>query len=289
MSDKRFPLLRQASATGYWSALLLGLLITPSAQGSEDDSCLASARTPNERVYCQVMSQGAGQSLPSLVDFRRNDPQVQRLLLKRPAAALGIALPDQAEPRKPLSGSTAEATRPPPSRDRDRSAGSGTGGDESLAQCQLKGATISCNGKKTYKLVANQQNRELADGALALTNRLDLPGFEGDPGDNAEVRAYLSGAYDRYIAGMLSIGLGANTMSFTRFHRAFYRMQEERVDFAGRMEETFQLLKKDKQTLGVQDHYTDELPRDLNACAEAGRGIIVCDDIATNWVYRLQR
>ncbi|WP_242634371.1 hypothetical protein [Marinobacter salicampi] len=288
MSDKRFPLLHQAPATGYWSALLLVLLSTPPGQASEDESCLASAQSPNERVYCQVVSQGAGQSLPSLVDFRRNDPQVQLLLLKRPAAALGIVLADQSESPKPPSGPTAEATRPLPSHDRDRSVGSGTSGGDPLARCQLKGATISCHGK-TYKLVANQQNRELADGALALANRLDLPGFEGGPGDDAEVRAYLSGAYDRYIAGMLSIGLGANTMSFTRFHRAFYRMQEERVDFAGRMEETFQLLKKDKQTLGVQDHYTDKLPQDLNACAEAGRGLIVCDDIATNWVYRRQR
>jgi hypothetical protein len=84
---------------------------------------------------------------------------------------------------------------------------------------------------------------------------------------------------------MLDIGLGATTMSFTAFHHAFHRMEAQGVDFAQRMERTYQLLKQDRKTLAIKARYHDELPQDLSLCTVINAGIIVCDNVGTNWVY----
>ena len=50
-------------------------------------------QTEYEKLYCQIKAKDANVALPSFEDFRRNDPQVQALLLKRPAARWGLAVP----------------------------------------------------------------------------------------------------------------------------------------------------------------------------------------------------
>lgn len=249
---------------------------------SADDTCMSAARTKLERLYCTVVSEGQGAGLPSPTDFKRNDPSVQALLLRRPAQRLGLSLNlDGPE----VSGTSAQSQQPQAA---EKPAPAKPEGDPQpagrLADCRLEGPRITCP-RGRFTLIENLPNSELADGVLGPDNRLGLSSFEGGRDDEDAVRRYLSDSYDQYILKMVDIGLGANTMSFTAFHNAFHTLENAGVDFAGRMEQTFSLLKQDKNTLGVKARYHDELPQDLSLCTVINADIIVCDNVGTNWVF----
>ncbi|NMT62655.1 hypothetical protein DIT72_04750 [Marinobacter orientalis] len=252
---------------------------TANAAGS---ACLEGAETGLEKLYCEVVAEGGGAGLPSPTDFKRNDPQVQALLLRRPAGRLGLEVP------QPGASATADArtqteqadTQPEVAEPENNPPADGG----QLADCRLEGQRITCPERR-FDLAMNQPNSRLADGALEPDNRLGLSSYKGSRKDEEAVRRYLSDAYDRYIPKMVDIGLGANTMSFTAFHHAFHIMEDGGVDFARRMEQTFTLLKQDKKNLAVKPRYHDELPGDLSLCMEINRDIVVCDDVGTNWVY----
>jgi len=233
-----------------------------------DDACMKAAKTELEQLYCEVISAGQGAGLPSPTDFKRNDPSVQALLLRRPAKRLGLEVPE-------VSGTSAEPAN---------ESGPGPSIARGLADCQLRGEFIQCP-QSAYKLAGNRTLASLDDGVLEPGNRLAIAPFSGERSDDEVVRRYLSAAYDRYIPKMLTIGLGANTMSFTAFHNAFHTLESGGVDFAERMGQTYELLKQDRKTLGVKARYHDELPQDLSLCTVINAGIIVCDNVGTNWVY----
>lgn len=256
--------------------LVLGLCTT--AAGATGSACLDSAKTELEALYCKVVSEGQGAGLPSPTDFKRNDPAVQALLLRRPAARPGLDVPEidgtsltpAPAQAKPEPAAEQPAERPDPARQ--------------LSGCRLEGQRINCPQRR-FELAMNQPNSKLAKGVLGPDNRLGLTPFAGNRSDEDAVRRYLSDAYDRYIPKMLEIGLGANTMSFTAFHHAFHTTEDAGVDFARRMEQTFSLLKQDKKTLAVKARYHDNLPQDLSLCEVINADIIVCDDVGTNWVF----
>lgn len=266
------------------SLLAALVLATASGVAVAEELCSAWATTDLERLYCDVVAQGGGQGLPSQADFRRNQPQVQALLLRRPAKRLGLSVPAataESAQSKPAPASSASPKPPKPEPEQADSQPTRFG---QLASCALKGERIVCPDRQ-FDLALNQPNRALAPGVLEDDNRLGLRPFQGDRRDEPQVRRYLSNAYDRYIPKMLEIGLGANTMSFTAFHNAFHTLEEHGVDFAGRMEHTFVLLKQDKKTLAVKARYQDDLPEDLSLCTVISAEIIVCDNVGTNWVY----
>ncbi|MDO3721314.1 hypothetical protein QVZ43_06230 [Marinobacter sp. chi1] len=253
-----------------------------------EPACGLEVRTELDQLYCDLVARGEGARLPSPVDFRRNDPGVQALLLRRPAQRHGLTVPDAVaeletpEPKPEPNTTAATGSRPvspvePPALP-------GLAPSLSLSDCQLAGDHIRCP-ESSFLLAENQPNNRLAPGVLGDENRLGLTSFEGNRQDPDAVRQYLSTAYDRYIPAMLSIGLGANTMSFTAFHNAFHTLEDGGVDFAARMEETFRLLKQDKKTLAVKARYHDNLPERLEQCQVINRNIIVCDNVRTNWVY----
>ncbi len=249
-----------------------------------EEACSASATTDLERLYCDVVAQGGGQGLPSQADFRRNQPQVQALLLRRPAKRLGLSVPAvTAEPAQSKLAPSSQASPKPPKPEPEQADSQPTRFGQ-LADCALKGERIVCPDRQ-FQLAVNQPNRALAPGVLEDQNRLGLRPFQGDRNDEQQVRAYLSSAYDRYIPKMLAIGLGANTMSFTAFHNAFHTLEDGGVDFSERMERTFHLLKQDKLNLAVQARYHDRLPENLALCEVINPDIIVCDNVATNWVF----
>lgn len=254
---------------------LLGLVAPANA------ACPARPADDYEKIYCEIKAKGGGATLPSFEDFRRNEPQVQALLLKRPAQRLGIEIPKPvANAVTPTANNDEHRSQPEPETAVPETSPTPTGMDN----CALKGKVILCSGR-TYRLATNQPNSALGEGVLGESNTLGLENFSGDLNDEAAVRRYLSNAYDRYIAKMLEIGLGGATMSFTRFYNSFYRHEAEGIDFAERMESTFNYLKQDKQNLSVSGRLTDELPKRIQECTWAGRAVIVCDDVATNWVY----
>ncbi|MEH6529416.1 MAG: hypothetical protein V7718_05685, partial [Porticoccus sp.] len=55
-----------------------------------ENFCLLLAENYYEQLYCEVKAMGQGRRLPSLLDFRRNNELTQAMLLKRPAAKVGI-------------------------------------------------------------------------------------------------------------------------------------------------------------------------------------------------------
>lgn len=241
-------------------------------------------QTRYEKIYCQIAEQGGGGTLPTFEDFRRNDPQVQALLLKRPAARLGIDMPP-AIPKDSPSQSTRSNQPMQESRGKPAEPESTTDPvPAGLNNCRLNGEVITCPGQR-FRLATNKPNKALAAGVLDESNRMGLPGFTGDLTDETAVRRYLSDAYDRYIAKMLEIGLGGATMSFTRFYHSFRRHESQGIDFAQRMESTFMYLKQDKRNLGVSARLNDALPESLKNCVPAGSSLIVCDNVATNWVF----
>lgn len=259
--------------------LVLGLCTTAAhAAGIDERACMANAKTDLEKLYCRIVSEGQGAGLPSPTDFKRNDPQVQALLLRRPAGRLGLEVPEPGATavETELAGTEPEAEPTAPFDDLPQT--------RQLADCSLQGRRIACPGKQ-YNLAENLPNSKLAEGVLEADNRFGLSSFEGDRNNEQAVRSYLSDAYDRYIPAMMEIGLGGNTMSFTAFYQAFHTTEEAGVDFARRMEETYSLLQQDKKTLAVKARYHEELPDDLSLCTVINPDIIVCDNVGTNWVY----
>ncbi|MDC0661288.1 hypothetical protein [Marinobacter sp. SS21] len=266
-----------------WGVLMMATLVPMSASAM---ACPMQPQTAYEQVYCQVWEKGGGNRLPSFDDFRRNTPQVQALLLKRHAARYGMDMPDSSpEPTRvrpqqvpvndPLPSPAAESEQEPDLSQSPAFA---------FRDCRLEGEIIACP-RQRYRLAANQSNSALAEGVLDDTNRLGLEAYQGDPNNETELRRYLSQAYDLYIRKMLDIGLGGATMSFTQFYHGYQRHQASGVDYPQRLEATFQLLKRDKQSMAVQARLTDALPQTLDDCEGVGLDIIVCDDVGTNWVF----
>ncbi|MEP3164456.1 MAG: hypothetical protein ABJO43_05200, partial [Marinobacter sp.] len=185
-----------------WLGLLVfGVCFGATQAALADDACMDGAKTELEQLYCKTVAEGQGAGLPSPTDFKRNDPRVQALLLRRPAGRIGLDVPD------PGASAT---TEPPRSDDGPAPAGSqdipAQQGDEPeptgrLAECRLEGQRITCPQRR-YELMENLPNNRLADGALAPENRLGLSPFEGNRNDEEAVRRYLSDAYDRYIPNM---------------------------------------------------------------------------------------
>lgn len=264
--------------------LLTSHVLAMPAQGYE--RCVAQANNDLEQLYCQVVSAGQGSGLPAMDDFQRNDPRMQALLLQRPARRLGLDLPAAPEPvdEPPLSSASEQATESSsPEAPREESPVAGN----ALSGCQLHGEVIQCPQGR-FQRVGNQPNHALADGVLGDDWQMGLPRFSGDLQDDEALQRYLAKAYDVYISKMLSIGLAGNTMSFTGFVHGFRRHQAQGVNYAERMEATFQLLKQDKKTHAIPRHFHKRLPDSMDACMEAGADIIVCDNVHTNWVYLRQ-
>ena len=102
-----------------WLALIL-LGLCAGAVHAAGDECMDGATTELEQMYCRVVSEGLGGGLPSPTDFKRNDPQVQALLLRRPAGRLGLpepGAPAQADPSPEPSGAEPEPARTGPEED----------------------------------------------------------------------------------------------------------------------------------------------------------------------------
>jgi hypothetical protein len=258
--------------------------------------------TPLEEVYCQLVSKG--EKLPSLEDFRRNQPRIQALLLKAPARKHGIRVPSPGKntsaqkkapaKRVPVKASHSQShsqfqpqtKRQQPTSVRDIKSKSqmpevsATG----MTGCALQGRTIRCS-QQNFQLVNNLPNRQLSPSALSEKNTLGLTNYKGKSQDERALKKHLSLSYQRYIEQMLSIGLGASTMSYSKFYYTYEELQRLQVDFAERFETMFGYLKKDKASMAIKDSYVDALPASINACVKLQPSILVCDNGIHNWIY----
>lgn len=272
-----------------WIGLWVMVLICGESAAQDRSNCAEQARTPLEQTYCKVRAANPAAALPSLQEFRRNPEKTQRLLLRRPAEQAGITLPPetQAKAKPPAS--------PPPAPQASNNAFVRSAAvakessreklaEGSLSECELRETIIRCGGER-YQLQGNQPNRRLSRGALDPDNPVMFAEYQGAPGDAAELHSYAAETYRHYIDSMLNIGLGASTMSFTKFYHTLMDAQAKGTKFGKRMSEMFVFLKKDKAALGVQSHYNNALPEGIHQCMRLSDQLIVCDDVQQNWVY----
>lgn len=227
--------------------LALGLLILQCLLCSHAQAtrfCFADAETYFEQLYCEIDSELPSANLPDFYDFRKNDETTQALLLKRPAARLGITV------SKPATATRGARVQSVP----DLAA---------IPQCVLRGDTIECANSQ-YLLVRNKANSKLAPGALGETNAMALP-QKAAGGESRE--DYLLRAYDRYLDKMLAIGLGGVTMSYGRFAYLYDDLAVRGVSFNERFETMYRFLKKDKATMLVSLDKPDVSQLALEDCA----------------------
>ncbi len=278
------------------SAILLATLLVmrtflipqPAHARFDLTGCLSMTQTKMEKIFCNVKAKGKGKHLPDLFEFRQNSLQVQALLLKRPAAAIGLSLPEtekktphpkkaevkKTEDKKEKGGSqTAKATT------------KATNNNASLKNCTLNQSHIQCP-TMAYRFIKNKPNSKLKKSALHESNRLKLNQHKKDTKDTVGLHAYLSESYRLYINKMLEIGLGESTMTFTKFYHTFQHTQANNIRFAERFEEMFQFLKIDKKTMSISTKGPKFYPKTINECAPLSSDIIVCDDGKTNWLYQ---
>jgi len=250
--------------------LVFCLFIVHSSASAVTVGCQSSERTPLEEAYCEIVKKGGAKSLPGYRDFRRNPKNVQRLLLKRPAIRYGVELP---APKT----KTQITAKPTPKRRKKK-----TVGNSLEKYCQLLGSSITCDDK-TYRLIDNLPNSKLENDVFNDQTVLDLPRFKGgEPG----VLEYLDKTYPLYIEAMLEIGLGASTMSFTKFHHTFGEVRSQKGDFSLRMAAMYEFLKMDKAKIAVKSRYNTYLPESLKECKPVSSHLIVCDNVKQNWVYK---
>lgn len=248
------------------------LLCLPGAVRAND--CFNFADTYYQQIYCEIRASGHGASLPAFVDFRRNDEQMQALLLKPHARRAGIAM---TMPRPP-STSRRAATRVDTARiQRDIGA--------QQATCAAEALELRC-GNARYHLVVNRDNAALAADALAPDHKMALPVFTGDRRNPDQVNAYLVDAYHHYLEKMLAIGLGGSTLSFGKFAYLFEDLAQKSISFSDRFEVMYRYLKADKRKLSVPVRSRLPAAFDPQQCFPLQR-FMVCQAGLVNLVFEV--
>ena len=276
------------------NTLIIFLLPFYTIAASTNNNCLSQAISDLEHVYCEVVSRGEGKSLPRFEDFKQNDVLVQTLLLKRPAAKLKIKLPKQNninyKPHKKtvIAANISKTKKPKVTTVSSYSVPTASiapiFSSSSLEQCRLTSDKILC-GNNHFLMKTNQPNKQLAAGVLEKSYTMNLPVYSGNEYDDLEIQYYLSEAYTVYIRKMVDIGMGASTMSYTRFFHTYYDLQTKNVSFTERFETMYSFLKKDKKTMAINSVLSDKRPDNISQCEDINEQIIACDSGGFNWIY----
>lgn len=254
----------------WWFALIVGC-------AGPAVACNDFAQTPLETAFCTLQSK-APDALPySLRDFRKNPAKTQRLLLERIAARHGVALPAPSPARPAPAPAPAPVVSTPPSATAPRQARLVSPG---LDACTMLGDAITCP-HGIYRLLGNLPLQRVSQDAL--TEPL-MPGTLAEHGGATSVE--LAASYRQYLNQMVHLGLAAATMSYTKYVHTYQQASAAGADFNARMHTMFELLQRDRASLGVQAHYTSARPDSLAACAEVNATLVACDNVHTNWLYQ---
>ena len=274
--------------TAHYSLLGMALL---AGQSSAQSFCFASAGSYYEQVYCELQARGEAKTLPPFYQFKRNDATTQALLLKRPAARIGIDLPMPKPAAKKMTAKAVpqqERKLPAPAVQKPQP---GTSPSPSPAPktptssaCQLNGNAMRC-GDQQFTLMGNRRNQRLAEGVLEAENKMALPVYHGSTSDQAAIDAYLARAYRQYIEKMHEIGLGGVTMTYGKFYFLFFDLQEKGLDFSQRFETMYGFLKKDKATMGVSETLTPDSQLKAEDCDPLAGHMWVCSRAGRNYLY----
>ncbi|MDO8343191.1 MAG: hypothetical protein Q7T48_08340 [Cellvibrio sp.] len=254
--------------------------------------CFALAATYYEQVYCQLQAKAQTKGLPPFNQFKKNNEVVQASLLKRPAERNGIKLPAPVRKvqspvatitppkiiNKPLvSGPKAVVNEPEAKPSRSTSIES-----KNSLGCELLANQIYCGNQK-FKLVGNKANHRLANSALSIDNKMDLPTYQG-----GVLSHYLARAYTQYIDKMCDIGLCGVTMTYGKFAYLYQDLRTKGLDFSQRFEIMYGFLKKDKANMGVSESSSAPKGLSLHDCSTLGDARYICDYQGRNYIFEMQ-
>lgn len=271
----------------FWCLPILLAVLNAQAQSF----CFLSASTYYEQVYCELQAKGEARGLPPFHQFKRNDETIQAVILKRPAARIGIHLPapvkratpadapvsannhSEAAAREPATraspvNNTSPARLVPPA-----------GASSHLSGCELAGAAIHCADRR-YQLTGNRLNHRLSPLALTADNLMALPVYQGQP-----LNRYLADAYRQYMEKMHEIGLAGATLTYSKFSFLFDDVREKGLDFSQRFETMYGFLKKDKATMGVSEKVSADQELTLADCDSLSEQLLVCSRAGRNYLY----
>jgi len=251
------------------SFLLFDLAAVQASPTTKNSACFNQAETYYEQVYCEIEAKGQGGSLPSFIDFKKNNEQMQALLLKRKAEALNIPFTMQKE--KSVDSRNIEKVDEPTEMARS-------------TNCEYLERTINCRDGD-FSIIGNKRNSVLQREALSSENKLGLDEFTGDRHNKDQVIDYLTKSYTRYIEKMLAIGLAGETMSFTKFYYIFQDLSDKGVNFQQRFETMYAHLKVDKRSSGVAENVNAIQGLTIAHCNRLKNDLFTCDNGTTNRVY----
>ena len=262
----------------------------PSKSLAQSQDCLALAEDDWDKLYCTIKSKTLTQ-LPPQYEFQRNTIRVKALLLKRHAQALKLTMPTVQTNNNntmPLKHGTPTPDKNPATQWQASTLSTENNDalpvqkSNPLEYCQLAPDTILCH-QQSFKLAHNQMNSTLVSDVFSTKNTLNL--FM--PKTNPSSKQLLDN-YQHYIEKMLKLGLGASTMSLTKFHATYQTSIKKRFAFNQRMAEMYEHLKRDKANLGIKARYQMNTPSNLQMCDQLSPSLIVCDNVKQNWIYQKQ-
>ena len=260
---------------------------------SAKNFCFVKAETYYEQVFCEVSSKGNGRHLPDFYDFRKNDPLIQALLLKKPAAQSGIALAMPRNKTKTVKKAIVKKTIVKNAVLKNGMKNSAKGNARKSGEieeltwrrdCQFDENAIVCT-KKRYVLIGNKNNNTLKEGALSKSNQMGLAPYRQRLDNKSDVNGYLAVSYQRYIEKMLAIGLGGVTMSSGKFAFLFHDLTNRGVSFDERFETMYRHLIKDKRTIRVNERASIDRPLSMDHCLYLSDNIITCAATQKNFLF----
>lgn len=275
--------------------ILTVIISLASIQSHAQSFCFLSATTYYQQVYCELQAKGEARSLPPFHQFKKNDETIQAVLLKRPAARAGIALPP---PKRAVNREASSASAPVVAASRPSSSArsalpaalpsrpsvtSTMTADTQLAGCELSSASLTC-AERRYTLTGNRLNHRLGTSALTADNFMALPSYQGAD-DSDSINAYLATAYRQYIKKMNEIGLAGATMTYGKFSFLFYDLREKGLNFSQRFETMYGFLKKDKASMGVSEKMAADDQLRLADCQTLDDLWVVCSRAGRNYLY----
>ena len=298
----RFSMLKSASLNVFCIIMVLPLFVG-AGTASAKNFCFVKAETYYEQVFCEVSSKGNGRSLPDFYDFRKNDPLIQALLLKKLAARSGIALAmprkktkkvqnntkanvnDRANSRANIAANIAAnvsaknvVSSAKHHKNKQSVEPTWRGG------CEFDKDAIVCATKR-YVLTGNKNNNTLKEGALSKGNRMGLAPYSKRLDNKVDVNDYLVLSYQRYIEKMLAIGLGGVTMSSGKFAFLFHDLTNRGVSFNERFETMYRHLIKDKKTIRVNERASVDRSLSMDRCLYLNDNIITCAATQKNFLF----
>jgi len=287
------------------SGFLAGSFLIGSAI-SHAESCVPNFGSDYEKIFCELKRSGRGHTLPSLYEFRNNPPLTQALLLKKPAERAGIKViitereskdivyqqerllfnePVDSLPDEKLAAINAQPIKKilPDIKQESMLAANIAAVEHSkdwLSSCYLRDAELLCAGRR-FQLITNQINQHLREGVLEPRHKLNLPAV-----NKATKEEDLGQAYTRYINGMIEIGLGASTMSYSKFVRLYEQIQTQKLNFVNRFETMYEFLKKDKASIGVSTKAMVAAGFNTRYCSELNQGLLACEHESNNYLFQ---